>query len=671
MLRLHKTKLSLTITMFSAVLFVIVIAIIGGSEKIDDGQAATATINGASQAVCSPSPCSPGTVPDSTTNVVNLGTINNGSADQTRTYGYYIPNNLVHDGSASGKPAAVFDLSRTGCGTGGANGEYLNSQMGPVADANRFIIIELECASGTINWMHPETDCGGANGVNGGGICDASTAPSDEPYIKAAVADATTRFHLDSLRRYLVGGSSGANMTRDAICSKSTTPHNSTLFRGIMTMGGGANALLNTKSGVCPSGDKTTFWLEIMGTANQSDPYNTLNIPQGCTNNCDHTILGFDDTRNWWSNYLGNCSSPVHSTTGSGVLSDIYNYSCNDGNSMSPFFEAASVTNGGHMWCRLDSKPAANCQPMYGVTSNNTGGWSTAAFTWNFFAQGTSSTGTPPPPPPAPTVSISANPTSITSGKTSTLSWSSTNATSCSASANPSTGSWSGSKSTSGSVTVTPTATTTFSLTCSGSGGSASANAVVTVSSSSTPPPPPASPPPTGSTTVSLGQSGSAPTVSGKISIATGGQSASCNVDGKQVSCSDIDTTKLADGKHTIEAQIKGSDGRITTQKKTIIVNNHQSLLKNLRLRYGTAATVAMLGGGSLASVLLMIVAAWLLIFRRRPQLLHEMIAHAHFLQHHDDSAVSAPNPERLPMPPPNPSQPGSVVKPDNKPPQR
>ncbi len=348
-----------------------------------NGKCALFAITGASNAVCTPSPCTPGAAPTATTNMVDLGFINDGSTAPDRTYGYYIPQNLLHDGSTQGKPAVVFDLSRTACGVNAANGEYLNSQMGPVADNNRFIIIELECTNGTTNWIHPETDCGGAGGVDGAGACDTSTAPSDEPYIKAAVADATTRFHLDPARRYLVGGSSAANMARDAICSQSQTPDNSTLFRGIMTMGGGANAKLNTTSGICPSGDKTTFWLELMGKTSAADPYNTMNIPTNCTSACDHTILGFADTRDWWASYLGNCGPAVQSTTGSGVLSDVYDYTCSDGNSVSPFFEAVAVTNGGHMWCALDSSPAPNC----GVGPHNTGGWSTANYTWNFFAK--------------------------------------------------------------------------------------------------------------------------------------------------------------------------------------------------------------------------------------------------------------------------------------------
>src|SRR5665213_1031593 len=41
---------------------------------------------GASAAVCNPSPCTAGSVPTATVNMVNLGNINNGSVDQTRTY---------------------------------------------------------------------------------------------------------------------------------------------------------------------------------------------------------------------------------------------------------------------------------------------------------------------------------------------------------------------------------------------------------------------------------------------------------------------------------------------------------------------------------------------------------------------------------------------------------
>ncbi|HZL07875.1 MAG TPA: hypothetical protein VFC50_01635 [Candidatus Dormibacteraeota bacterium] len=345
---------------------------------------------GASDATCNPSPCSAGAAPTATVNMVDLGPINDGSTSPDRTYGYYIPQHLVHDGSAQGRPAAVFDLSRTACGTGAANGEYLNSQMGPVADNNNFVIIELECASGNNSWIHPETDCGGAAGVTGAGTCDSATAPSDEPYIKAAVADATTRFNLDPTRRYLIGGSSAANMARDAICSQSQTPNNSTLFRGIMTMGGGANALLNTTSGVCPSGDKTTFWLELMGQNSGADPYTTIKIPSACTSTCDHTILGFADTRDWWARYLGNCGAPVHSsidTISPGVSTEVYDYTCNDGHATSPFFEAVAVVNGGHMWCGLDSSPAPNC----GIGPNNTNGWKTATYTWNFFAGTTTS----------------------------------------------------------------------------------------------------------------------------------------------------------------------------------------------------------------------------------------------------------------------------------------
>ncbi len=354
---------------------------------VDGADASGSPQTGASQASCSGT-CSPGTVPTNTVNVVcgangssgcsgaivapSLMVDNGTGTIENRSYGFYIPSGLKHDGSADGMPAAVFDYSRTGCGTGAANGEYMSSQIGPVADANRFIVIELECLSGTTNPLHPETDCGTT--------CSAAKSPSDNPYIRAAVLDATTRFSIDPARRYLVGGSSAANMARDAICSTSTTPHNSSLFRGIMTMGGGAQALTASKSGVCPSGDKSSFWLMLMGKASPADPYLTMTVG-------NHSVLGFDDTRGWWASYLGSCQAPNHTTTNG--TSDVYDYSgcTNTANASSPFFEAVAVTNGGHMWCGLDAVTAG--APYCTSATNNTNGFSTAQYMWKYFASTT------------------------------------------------------------------------------------------------------------------------------------------------------------------------------------------------------------------------------------------------------------------------------------------
>jgi poly(3-hydroxybutyrate) depolymerase len=470
-------------------------------------------------------------MPSSTVNVVQLGTISNGSGSSARTFSYYIPKNLLHDGSAQGKPAAVFLMDPHSCSTPDASSYLSQSQLAPVADANRFVIIGLKCDPAYTGWNHPQVDCSGST-------CGTSTAPSDELYIKTAVAKATAQFNIDPQRRYIIGGSSSGNMVDDILCDKSQTPHNSTLFRGAMQMGGGFNAKLNTANGaVCPGGDKNVFRLLIMGNSagNTSDPYTTINIP---ATSPTHTILGFDDSRAWWSNYLG-CSAPVHTTTGSVVLSDVYSYSgcSNTVSAASPFFEAVGVKNGGHMFCQLDTSPAqpvcANLSPSR--TSNNTGGWNTAQFTWNFFANTKTTVASAPTSSlpgdlnndgtvnvqdlsillsdynssnaaadingdgtvnildlsallshfgqsgstaGPPTVSLSASPSSISAGQSSTITWSSTNAASCTAS-----GAWSGSRSTSGSQTVSPTATSSYGLSCTGSGGTAAAtNATVSVS---------------------------------------------------------------------------------------------------------------------------------------------------------------------------------------------
>ncbi len=330
---------------------------------------------------CNPSPCTPGTLPSwPSTAVVNLGPVSDGANTDTRYYAYYVPRNLVTT-DPSHPPAAVFFTAGGGADTAQSvlttNAALQRSGLQPLADANSFVVILLlppVTGASHTGWNHPETDCGGAGGVAGGGTSNLGTSPSDAPYIAAAVSAATVQFNIDPERRYVVGGSSGADAARETICDARTA----SLFRGAATLGGGANARYKTTGpGSCPSGVKTKFYLEVMGKATQQDPYNTIDLASG-----DHTILGFDDTRNWWSSYMG-CSAPVHSTIGSGVLSDVYDYTCP--HASSPQFEAVAMTNGGHTWCNLDTTPASAC----GVGSNNTGGWKTATWVWRFFANTT------------------------------------------------------------------------------------------------------------------------------------------------------------------------------------------------------------------------------------------------------------------------------------------
>jgi poly(3-hydroxybutyrate) depolymerase len=301
---------------------------------------------------------------------VTLNGVSDGTTTETRHYGYYVPAGLVLDDPAH-PASAVFFLS----GGGGSHesaqliDELADTKLAAGADANRFVVIVLmppsvaERSAGS--WLHPQTDCGGAGGVVGAGSCDSSSAPSDEGYIAASVKDAISRFNLDRGRLWIVGGSSGANMARDALCDSSQ------LFRGGMTLGGGANALYGKASGVCPAGNKRVFYLEVSGKNTQQDPYKTINLPSG-----DHTILGLDDTRAWWSSYMG-CDPAVHTTAG---ISDVYDYSCPN-QPLSSQFEAVAVTGGGHTWCFLDTDPDPHCNRA----PNATGGWSTAAWAFGWF----------------------------------------------------------------------------------------------------------------------------------------------------------------------------------------------------------------------------------------------------------------------------------------------
>ena len=565
--------------------------------------ASATTISGASQAICSPGACSSGTAPDGTSNTeITLNNINNGSVNQTRTYGYYVPTNLLHDGTSQGKPAAVFDLGRQGCNGNGEKNEFLDSNIQSVADSNNFIVIELVCTStGSNSWLHPETDCGGAAGVIGAGTCDSTTVPSDNPYIKAAVADAVSRFHLDSSRLYLVGGSSGANMARDAICSTSQSPHNSTLFRGIMTMGGGANALYGTTSGVCPSGDKSTFWLELMGKTSVADPYNTMNIPSSCTSTCDHTILGFDSTRNWWASYLGGCQSPAHTMTGSGVLSDVYDYNgcTNTANAASPFFEAVAVTNGGHMWCGLDSSPASNC----GVGSHNTGGWSTASYMWNFF----SNTLTTVPDTTPPTVSITAPSNGATvSGSAVTVSANASDDVAVAGVQFKLDGSNLGSEDTTNPYSISWDTTGvgngshTLTAVARDAAGNTTTSTSVTVTVNNNPPP-----------TVSITAPSDTATVSGATTVTasatdnsgSGLAGVQFKLDGSNLSSEDTtnpysiswDTTTATDGSHTLTATARDNNGDTATSSTITVTVNNPAPTVSLSATPGTIAT----GGSS------------------------------------------------------------------------
>ena len=83
--------------------------------------ASPSTMTGASLGICSPAPCSQGTIPGTTTNKITLGTVFNDWANENYIYHYYVPHGLACTGSTdcsapdpNHKPAAVFLASGSG-----------------------------------------------------------------------------------------------------------------------------------------------------------------------------------------------------------------------------------------------------------------------------------------------------------------------------------------------------------------------------------------------------------------------------------------------------------------------------------------------------------------------------------------------------------------------------
>jgi hypothetical protein len=117
-------------------------------------------------------------------------------------------------------------------------------------------------------------------------------------------------------------------------------------------------------------------------------------------------------------------------------------------------------------------------------------------------------------------------------------------------------------------VTMGHAATPTATPITSGGGGSTPA-----------PTPTPVILPPSG------GTSSTKPAVVSKtisIPVPSGATNVQCFVDSKAVDCASVDTTKLADGNHTVE--VKGTDptGKPLGQKTTVNVKNHLTPLEQL-----------------------------------------------------------------------------------------
>ncbi len=191
-----------------------------GSYLLWFGHAATTTINGASLAVCNPSPCSSGSITSYT--IPNVS--NDDGTTSSRTYQVYRPSHLTS--SPSNKAPAVFVFGGAGsCGSSSATGRM----KGGFADTNRIIVVmvEIPCGrsgSNANNWIKKQVNSATA------------TIPNDEPAV-AAIYNAVTQCPssgggpnqcVDPVRVYADGASSGGNMVADIMCDVNNSP----LFRG-------------------------------------------------------------------------------------------------------------------------------------------------------------------------------------------------------------------------------------------------------------------------------------------------------------------------------------------------------------------------------------------------------------------------------------------------------
>ena len=171
-------------------------------------------------------------------------------------------------------------------------------------------------------------------------------------------------------------------------------------------------------------------------------------------------------------------------------------------------------------------------------------------------------------PAPTPSVSLSNSPTLIALGGASALTWSGTNVASCTAS-----GGWSGSRPVSGSETVQPSATAAYTLTCAS--GSTTPAQTVTVTVDTQPP------------TVSVSGVTDGAIVSGALTATAaatddrGIARVEFSLDGSLLLADNTppyslawDTSRSADGAHTLQVQAVDVAGNVASVSLRLTVRN-------------------------------------------------------------------------------------------------
>jgi poly(3-hydroxybutyrate) depolymerase len=352
--------------------------------------ATSGTISGASQAVCTPSPC---LAPQGYT-TVDLGAVSNDDGTSSaRQFAVLRPRGLVPS-PGNRAPAVLLFYAGSNCGYQGPG------RWAGLAAPDRFVVIAMEASCAVDNWRKRNVDS------------PAPTAPDDEPYVAAVVrsieqcpaSSATAAQCIDPARVYAVGESSGGDMVADVMCD----PQNSSLFRGYLI----DSSSLELWNGApdCPSTNRSYF--VMMALSNYSID---AGLYYGTAPNPHLDVPAFAD---WAAARLGCTTAREDSAVGSPTASTLtYTYSAPCAYAQSgTAVETLGVINGGHGWGCQDSDPNAPPNPCPGMPvppgvgpngKPKTNGLFLEGLFWQMVAQGVSGP-TPAPPLPGLGIALSA-----------------------------------------------------------------------------------------------------------------------------------------------------------------------------------------------------------------------------------------------------------------------
>jgi poly(3-hydroxybutyrate) depolymerase len=352
---------------------------------VADSATAQGTIEGASQAVCTPSPC---LAPAGYTSY-SLASVENGDGTTSpREYAVYRPLNLTSSPTNLTPAVLVFYVK-------GSCGLNPTGRFASLAPQERFVVVYMEVPCGRDdNWDKRNVDPG------------TSTAVNDEPYVTAVVnaitqcpaADAGPNQCIDPQRIYAAGTSSGGNMVADVMCDTQNSP----LFRGYLI--DSSSLQLFEGAPACPSPNRNFF---VMMALSDHSIDAKLYYDEDVNPHLD--VPAFAD---WAAARLGCANQRVDDAIGQPVASTLrYTYSgpCAFAAADSRAVVTLGVQNGGHAWVCQDSDPGAQpneCPQNEGefdpptLTSAgvpDTNGLFVESQFWDFVAHSIS---LPPPPPP-------------------------------------------------------------------------------------------------------------------------------------------------------------------------------------------------------------------------------------------------------------------------------